>query len=309
MSSSHSIRIYFSSHIPAVMNKYSCKNFALFLLLFIIGGSTLQTDYFPFDEFNYSGYSLDISSETANARATHWKTDGSEIYVVGRYTENVASYSVSEPWNLSTATFNSEYDLSNEFGSTNQGSNAHGLYMRNDGQKMWVFNRTEIWGYTLTDPWDITTSVSSYYKNLRDFVRRGHDIDFHPDGNRIYIDDRDAQAIHEASLSTPWDITTLQWVFTLDISDQEQAVRGIEIIAEGTIMLLLDTDRKELLQYHLSEPWELKTATFHSAFDLSGQSSNPRGLSIHPDLHTFYITGNNNQEIYQYSRNITRSEN
>lgn len=279
------------------------KSTSLLLLLLFISGSTIQTDPISFDEFSYTNNSIDISNETANARATHWKTDGTKIYVVGRNTENVASYSVTEPWNLSSATFNYQYDLSNEFGSTRQGSNAHGLYLRDDGKKMWVFNRTEIWGYTLSEPWNITSSESIQYADLSGFVQRGHDIDFHPDGTRIYIDDRNAQAVHEALLLTPWDITTAQWVFTLDISDQEQAVRGIEMVANGTIMLLLDTDRRELLQYHLSEPWNLKKATYHSAFDLSLQSSNPRGLSVHPDMHTFYITGNNNQKIYQYSRN------
>lgn len=289
------------------MNKFIYKFLPFLILLLFISGSNSLTVSIQFDEFNYTGYSLDISNETANARATHWKPDGTEIYIVGRNTENVASYSVAEPWELSTATFKNDFDLTNEFGSANQGSHAHGLYFRDDGEKMWVFNRTEIWGYTLEEPWNVSSSKYAYYRDLSSFVKRGHDIDFHPDGTRIFIDDRNAQAIHEATLSTPWDISTIEWAYSLDISEQEQAVRGIEIVANGFIMLLLDTDRKELLQYHLSEPWNLKSATYHSAFDLSQQSGNPRGLSIRPDMNKFYITGNDNQKIYQYSKNITVS--
>ena len=289
------------------MYQNTFKALSLLLLFLFISGSTVQSDLISFDEFSYTNYSLDISNESANSRATHWKTDGSEIYVIGRATNNVVSYSVPEPWDLSGAIFKDDFDLSNELGSTHQGSNAHGLQFRDDGQKMWVFNRTEIWGYTLSEPWNITSSEKAYYKDLSDFVQRGHDIDFHPDGTRIYIDDRNAKAVHEATLYTPWDVTSLEWVYSLDISDQEQAVRGIEIIANGTIMLLLDTDRKELLQYQLSEPWNLKTATYHSAFDLSRQSSNPRGLSVHPDMNSFYITCNDNREIFQYSRKPTNS--
>lgn len=289
------------------MNKFIYKYLPFLIFLFFIAGSDSRTVSIPFAEFNYTGDSLDISNETANARASHWKPDGTEIYIVGRYTENVASYSVAEPWELSTATFKNDFSLSKEFGSTNQGSHAHGLFFRVDGEKMWVFNRTEIWGYALAEPWNVSSSVYAYYRDLSNFVKRGHDIDFHPDGTRIFIDDRNAQAVHEATLSTPWDITTIQWAYTLDISDQEQEVRGIEIVANGTIMLLLDTDRKELLQYQLSEPWELKSATYHSAFDLSNQTSNPRGLSIRPDMNRFYITGNNNQKVYQYNRSTTDS--
>ncbi len=274
----------------------------LSILIFLFTDSVTVSDRVLFEEYHYSGISLDISKETKNARANHWHPDGTEIYVTGRYTENVASYKLSDPWNLSTATFSGEFDLSNEFGSTKQQSNAHGLYIRADGEKMWLFNRTEIWGYTLSNPWELSSAQSTYYANLDDFVHRGHDIDFKPDGMRLFIDDRNAQAVHEVNLSKPWDITTIKSTFTLDISDQENEVRGIEIIADGTIMLLMDTGRKEILQYHLSEPYELKSAQYIDAFDVSGQSGNPRGLSIRPDLQYFYVTGNDNQAIYQYSR-------
>jgi len=275
----------------------------LLALILVSPACTTTEKLVEFEEYTYSGVYLDISNETENARASHWRPDGGEIFVVGRFTGNVASYTVTEPWNLKTATFSSEFDLSNEFGSTEQLSRAHGLYLQNDGGKMWVFNRTEIWGYSLSDPWDIVTATATQYKDLSEFVLRGHDFDFHPDGNRLYIDDRDAQAVHEVRLNTPWDITTIEWVYTLDISDYEEEVRGIEIVADGKIMLLVDTVRRELLQFRMEEPWDLKSAVYHSAFDLSGQSDNPRGLSIRPDLEWFYITGNDHQKIYQYRRN------
>lgn len=262
-------------------------------------------DLFRFSEFSYSGVSLDISNETDNARATTWRPDGSMIFITGRYTENVVSYTMSEPWDIGTATFSSEYDLSNEFGSTSQSSVAHGLFIHDDGELMWVFNRTEIWGYTLETPWELSTAVHTSYFDLRDFVQRGHDFDFNPEGTRLFIDDRNAQAVHEVHLSTPWDITTTEWEYTLDISDQEKEVRGLEMILDGTVMLLMDTGRREMLQYHLSEPYNLRTARFVNAFDVSEQSSNPRGLSIRPDLEVFYVTGNNNQRIYQYIRHAS----
>lgn len=282
--------------------KIPLNSLLLSFLIFLFTDPSVVSERVVFDEYLYAGISLDISKETENARANHWRTDGTEIYVTGRFTENVASYKLSEPWNLNTATFSGEFDFSNELGSTNQPSNAHGLYLRDNGEKMWVFNRTEIWGYTLTTPWEVSSAQNTSYANLDDFVQRGHDIDFKPDGMRLFIDDRNARAVHEVQLTKPWDITTIESVFTLDISDQENEVRGIQIIANGTIMLLMDTGRKEILQYRLSEPYDLKTAQYMDAFDVSGQSEDPRGLSIKPDMEYFYVTGRDNQAIYQYSR-------
>ena len=286
-----------------IYSKYSILTSALICLLIFSESSFAQeADPFPFDQFQYSGISLDISNETENARANHWRPDGGKIFVTGRFTENVVSYEVAEPWDIVNATFSGEFDLSNEFGSTRQASRAHGLFLRDDGEKMWVFNRTEIWGYTLESPWDLSTSVSTYYMNLDDFVERGHDIDFNPDGTKLFIDDRNVRAVHQAELSIPWDVTSIRSVFTLDISDREEQVRGIEIIADGTIMLLMDTGRKEILKYELSTPYELQSARFVGAFDVSEQSDDPRGLSVSPDMERFYVTGRDHQTIFQYSR-------
>jgi DNA-binding beta-propeller fold protein YncE len=255
-----------------------------------------------FEQYSYSGVYLDISNETENARATHWKPDGTELYITGRYTENVVNYSVSEPWNIGTATYRNEFSVSGETGSTDQQSVPHGLFLRDDGAKMWVFNRTEMWGYNLETAWDVSTAEKGYYIYLGEHVQRGHDFDFNPEGTRLFIDDRNAQAVHEYHLSAPWDITTAEWVYSLDISDQEQEVRGLEMVLGGTIMLLMDTVRQEILQYHLTEPYNLRTARFLDAFDVSAQAVQPRGLSVHPELKYIYVTGRDHQEVYQYSR-------
>lgn len=286
-------------HVRFKKQSYLSISFALLLFLGFVR-SDQPTIHFA--EYAYSGISLDISTITENARANHWRPDGSVFYVTGRETENVVSYTVSEPWNLSAATQRNTFDLSNDIGTKSSQSVAHGLLLRDDGLMMWVFNRTEIWGFELETAWDISSAKSIHHKDLSLFVQRGHDFDFNSDGTRIYIDDRNAQAVHEAHLSTPWDITTLEWVYSLDISDQEKAVRGIELIADGSIMLLLDTDRREVLQYHLSTPYDVKSAKFVDAFDVSKETRNPRGLSIHPEHDHFYITGTDKQRVFQYSR-------
>jgi DNA-binding beta-propeller fold protein YncE len=296
------------------MKHYSLPNRCRFLpqvviLLLIVGCGTASTtlvrdyEYVDFEKYFYTGISLDISNESENARATHWKPDGTQFYITGRYTENVVNYSVSEPWNVGSAAYRNQFDLSGETGSTDQQSVPHGLFLRDDGHKMWVFNRTEMWGYNLESAWDVTTAEKGYYIYLGEHVQRGHDFEFNPDGSKLFIDDRDAQAVHEYHLSNPWDITTAEWFYTLDISAQEQEVRGLEMVMDGSVMLLMDTVRQEILQYTLSGPYDLRTARFHNAFDVSSQAVQPRGLSVHPELKYIYVTGRDHQEVYQYARN------
>lgn len=288
--------------IPANLTCFqSQKTFLFALVVFCFAQTATLSAQIPFEAYSYSGTALDISNETDNARSTSWKPDGTMLFITGRFTENVVSYHLAEPWELDSAEYSSQFDLSNEFGSTRQLSRAHGLYLRDDGAKMWVFNRTEMWGYTLESPWELTSATKTYYINLEDFVERGHDFDFSPDGTRLYIDDRNAQAVYETHLSVPWDITTLELVYTLDISDLEEEVRGLELIEDGTTLLLLDTVRKEILQFRFGTAYDLSTAQFHSTFDLSAQTDDPRGISLSKDLTRIYITGRNDEEIYQYN--------
>ncbi|TVQ82723.1 MAG: hypothetical protein EA393_16555, partial [Bacteroidetes bacterium] len=83
-----------------------------------------STEYFLKD-FVYSGKYLDISNETENARSTYWKPDGNVVFITGRYTDNLAAYRLSEPWQIHTAEFLYEVKLPGEF--------QHGLYIREDG--------------------------------------------------------------------------------------------------------------------------------------------------------------------------------
>ena len=250
-----------------------------------------STEYFLKD-FAFTGKNLDISNETEDARATFWKPDGTLVFITGRYTDNVAVYKVNEPWQIHSAQFLHDKKVPGEF--------QHGLYFKEDGLMMWVFDRTSIWSFTLETAWDITTRSEGTNHDLSQFVQRGHDIDFKPDGTILYIDDRNAGAVYEYSLSTPWDVDTGSLTYTLDISDIQKEVRGIEFLQKGSVMMLMDTGRDEILHFNLAEPWNISTAVFFDTFDVSTLTNQGRGLSFSADETIMYVTGRDEQKIFQY---------
>ena len=276
------------------------------LLVFFIGQTTLfscqptinkaehavESPRTFFQQYTYSGKFLDISAETSDARASFWKSDGTLLFIVGRQSNNVAAYIVEEPWQVHTADFLHDTNV--------PGESQHGLYFREDGKLMCIFDRTSIWSFTLATPWDITTRSEGINHDLSHFVLRGHDIDFKPDGTILFIDDRNAGAIFEYTLSTPWDLHTGNLTYTLDISDQQKEVRGIEFLHDGTLMLIMDTERKEVLQYSLTEPYKISSAAFTSTFDVSSQTHQGRGLSFSKDETIMYVTGRDEEKVFQY---------
>ncbi len=181
--------------------------YVLILLVFVIalhscGGvftRIVGKDHeFSLDSFSFSGKYLDISNETENARATFWKPDGSIVFITGRYSNNIAAYQLKEHWQIHTAEFLHDVIVPGEF--------QHGLYIREDGMMMWVFDRTSIWEFNLETPWDITTRSPGINHYLSHFALRGHDIDFKPDGSIMFIDDRNAGAVFEYTLATLWNV-------------------------------------------------------------------------------------------------------
>lgn len=51
----------------------------------------------------------------------------------------------------------------------------------------------------------------------------------------------------EVHLDDPWDIESAELVYTLDISDEKEEVRGIEFRPDEKAFFLLDTARREVL--------------------------------------------------------------
>lgn len=245
----------------------------------------------------YSGKAADISKHTSNARATDFKPDGSRMYVVGRGSQNIAEYKLGKAWDIGSASFLQELKI--------KAYAAHGLFFnKGNGTDMYVYNRRQIQQYKLARPWNVTTAKLVKTRNLKcenAQLVRGHDIHFRADGKMFYVEDRLNQEVYQYSLGTSWDIETLKWEYTLNIADQQQAVRGIELSPDGARMWLMDTGRNEVLEYHLDTPWSLKSAHFARTLDVSRTSVNSRQITWRPDGLAFFITSTGHQKVYEFS--------
>jgi len=252
---------------------------------------------------NYASYTgTNIRLQTASTRDVDFRPNGGQFYAVGRNSLNIAEYNVSNSWNIGSASHRRELDISPEMGSASQPNAVpHGVFLkRDDGIKMYIINRTEIWEYTLSTPWNINSATQTGYKDLSEHVLRGHGVFFRPNGRVMYVDDRFVGAVFQYNLSTAWDINTATLDFALNISAQQQEVRGNEFSPDGDRMFLLDTVRRELLEYSLSTPYDLRSASLIGTFSVSSQSSDPRGFTLKSDMKGFYVTDATSNRMYQY---------
>jgi sugar lactone lactonase YvrE len=85
---------------------------------------------------SYDSISFNIASQEVGPTGTSFKSDGTRMWLIGN-TDTIFQYDLSTPWDLSSAAYNS---VSKNF--TSQDTNPHGLFVRDDGTKLYIIGTT-----------------------------------------------------------------------------------------------------------------------------------------------------------------------
>lgn len=243
---------------------------------------------------------LDTSNETKNARTIDLIGSDTLLFVHSRETATVLTYTLEEAGDISTAVLSSTFDTSDYLGTKEQESKGHGIYVQRDAlDRVWLFNRTEVWQFDLPIAGNMQSAIPSGYNDLSDRVQRGHDIDFSLEGDRFFVDDRNSESVFQYTVKEPWDINSIEYDYELDISETHSAVRGVEFRPDGKRMYLLDTSKKEIQQFVLSEAWELRSAVFEKSYLLN--TENPRGFTWNRDGTKAYVMDATSGVVSQFN--------
>lgn len=79
-------------------------------------------------------------------------------------------------------------------------------------------------------------------------------------------------------------------------------VEEVQISPDGTRLYICATGVDSLFQYNLTVANDLTTATYSgNSFSVSSEDTNPRGIAFKPDGTKFWMVGNANDTVYQYT--------
>jgi len=103
---------------------------------------------------SYSNKSLTVSQDT-NVQDVQIKSDGTKLFVLGDTNNSVFQYTMSTPFDLSSASYDNV-----SFVTTSQQTNCTGLFFSPDGKTMLICGYVPRAAdkYVLSTPWDITTA-------------------------------------------------------------------------------------------------------------------------------------------------------
>lgn len=255
---------------------------------------------FDINNGNCDNKSFAVGSQDSSPYNIFFKPDGTKMYMTGSATHKIYQYSLSTPWDVSTASYDNI-----SFNTGSQETSLMSLFFSPDGGTMYALGGTKsVFQYSLSIAWDVSTAS---YAN-KSFSIAGQDtmpysIFFKPDGTVMYMMGANNKKINQYPLSTAWDISTASYIGKyVYVSGQSSAPRGIFFKDDGTKVYLADYTNNAVYQYSLSTAWDIATIVYdNKSLDISGQSANPRGIFFKSDGSKMYAMSYANKAVYQYN--------
>lgn len=192
----------------------------------------------PYDlsSASYSGVSLDVSSETLNMLDHQFSDDGALLFVNDNSAETLFKYSLSTPFDMSTAIYSGD-----SVTLTTQMTFFFGFHLSPDGTKLITGQSSGgfIYEYTLSTPFLLSSAVysgNSFESTLSDsYALTG--IAMSRDGKLLFKSAGNYPGVVVYRLESPYDISTI--VF----SDVKLSLNGsiaISFSASGEFLLVMD---------------------------------------------------------------------
>jgi len=200
--------------------------------------------------FNLNYARLERTMVISSATDLFFKHDGREMYVVNT-NDDIIQYTLSTPWDISTANLTATEDLSAKETAIT------GLFFKTDGTKFYICGNsggTRVHEYDLSTAWDITTLsfLQSYTLNFNSPTG----LYFREDGKQMIVSSTVAVSLRSHSLSTAWDISTGSPYDTF----ADGNIGGIFFSRKGDLLFEADTVADAITVKSLSTVFKISSA-------------------------------------------------
>ena len=179
-----------------------------------------------------------------------------------------------------------------------------GMAFSNDGLKMFVVgaDNDNINEYTLSAAFDVPTAtfVDAFSVSSQENSPSG--MAFSNDGLKMFVVGSSGNDINEYELSTPFDVSTSEFVRARTIRQQETSPTGMAFSNDGLKMFVVGFRSDSINEYALSAPFTLFGRSFVNATSISTQATNPRDISFSNDgLKMFVVDWSGSSAIHEYT--------
>lgn len=234
---------------------------------------------------NNSSFGTNTSGITS-ARGGFVSIDGSYLLVMDISSATVELYDLTTPKDLSTAVLNSTY-LEANFGFKES------AWLNPTGDRLYILPQNGgVVQYDLGTPYDLTTVGAANQNSIT--LTNKRDMHFSPDGKFLFLITT-SNILEKYFLSTAWDITTQNFVSTLNISSLIGVSQGLSFSSDGRLFYVTDDSTNDVVQYYLSTPWKVDVLSeFNLVSTTQTNVSTPKDIFISRELDILYIFAESN---------------
>jgi hypothetical protein len=210
-----------------------------------------------------------VSSQDNDPQALAFNDDGLKMFIVGNQNDSIYQYTLSENFDVSTASYASKLlDIDatvTASGGKNEDSPT-GVAFNDDGLKMFIVGneRDSVHEFTLTENFDVSTAsfVDAFSVSSQESEPTG--IAFNDNGLKMFIVGSNGDDVNEYKLSVNFDVSTASFVDAFSVSSQDNDPRDIAFDPSGRYMFIVGDQGNDVTVYKLSENFDVSTAVVQS---------------------------------------------
>jgi 6-phosphogluconolactonase (cycloisomerase 2 family) len=177
-----------------------------------------------------------VATQENRPTSIFFKPDGNKMYVLGRTGDDVNEYDLSTAWDISTSVYLQAFSVST------QDATPWGLFFNSDGSKMYVagIDSTTIYEYTLSTGWDVSSASYVHGFSVSSQEANPYEVNFNPDGDKMYIVGSGSDAVFEYDLSTAGNVSTAVYnSVSFSVASQETSPYSFRFKSDGSKLYVI----------------------------------------------------------------------
>jgi hypothetical protein len=186
-----------------------------------------------------------------------------------------------------------------------EGTEVFSIAFKPDASKMYVlsYGNDKVFQFRVPDPYNVSSAVydgTSFSVASQDANPMA--IAFKPDGKKMYMSGGNSGSVHQYTLSTAWDLSTISYdSVSFNVASQEGVPR-VTFKPDGTKMYITGNASDRIHQYSLSTAWDLSTTSYDNvSFNLGSVNLNPSVSQFNESGTKMYVLSQGGDRVYQYT--------
>jgi len=248
----------------------------------------------------YDGVDFSVAGQETNPTGLFFKPDGTRFYITGTTSDRIIEYSMSTPWDISTASFVQQSVTVGE-------ATPQELFFRSDGAKAYITGTTgdTVREFDLTTPWDVSTLTFLQQISVQSEENAPTGLAFKSDGTKMYIVGTQNDRVSEWNLSTPWDVSTATLFQSFSVQDLEPNPGSVDFNSAGTKMWISGTTGDYIYEFDLGTAWDVSTATYFGRTYVGFQELTPAAVWVQLSQGKAWVLGQTADRVFEYKTNGT----